>query len=204
MKNKIVYVNAAFFHPPWLGRLSLARLIASQRQWQLVQAHSLESLTSMDLSSVAALVLYVHQQTLSAEALSRLDKFVGEGGGLLGVHSATASFKTSAHYFEIIGGQFSGHGPVQSFTLTPTAQVEPAFAQVGAFTVTDELYLHDMRADVQVQFESIYNNKPVPVVWTRGYGEGRVCYACPGHRSATMTNPAYREVIVEGLRWVVN
>lgn len=203
MKNKIVYVNAAVFHPPWLGRLSLARLITSQWQGQLVQAHSLEALTSMDLSGVAALVLYIHQQTLSTAAMDALDQFVFSGGGLLGVHSATASFKTSAHYFEIIGGQFSGHGPVQSFTLTPAAQAEQAFAQVGAFTVTDELYLHNMRADVQVQYESMHNNKPVPVVWTRRYGEGRVCYACPGHRSATMTNPAYRDVLVEGLRWVV-
>ena len=38
------------------------------------------------------------------------DGFVRAGGGVLAIHSATASFKGSPAYFEVLGGRFVGQG----------------------------------------------------------------------------------------------
>jgi type 1 glutamine amidotransferase len=39
-------------------------------------------------------------------------------------------------------------------------------------------------------------------VWTRHHGLGRVCYACPGHRTESLRHPAMREILRRGLSWV--
>ena len=33
------------------------------------------------------------------------------------------------------------------------------------------------------------------MVWTYRYGKGKVCYAVPGHTSATMSNPIYQKIL---------
>lgn len=65
----------------------------------------------------AALVLYFHHKTLSPAALTRLEAYARQGGGILALHSATASFKDCLPYFDILGGRFIGHGKVEPFEM---------------------------------------------------------------------------------------
>jgi hypothetical protein len=120
----------------------------------------------------------------------------------MAIHSATASFKETTDYFNILGGCFTGHGPVAPFKVQPARTMNEAFEGIPAFTVTDELYLHELQQDIRVQFTAKLEGEQVPVVWTHPYGLGRVCYACPGHRTATMRHPGYQEVIRRGIEWV--
>jgi len=39
-------------------------------------------------------------------------------------------------------------------------------------------------------------------VWTYYYGQGRVCYAVPGHRTETMRDKTYQKILQRGLAWV--
>ena len=134
--------------------------------------------------------------------LEAFGAFVKNGGGVLAVHSATASYKPTRGYFEILGGRFVGHGPVQPFEIRPARNDDPIFKGIGTFTVEDELYLHELQPDIDARFYAYHGGKPTPVVWTRTVGGGRVCYVCPGHRSASMRNPAVREILKRGMRWV--
>jgi type 1 glutamine amidotransferase len=71
------------------------------------------------------------------------------------------------------------------------------------FTVTDELYQHELHADAQVQFSAQNAGQPVPVVWTYTRGAGRVCYMSPGHRAESLRSPEVIKVMHTGLRWAV-
>jgi type 1 glutamine amidotransferase len=43
-----------------------------------------------------------------------------------------------------------------------------------------------------------------PLAWTRQYRQSRVfCFAC-GHGYATFNNPAFRQVLANGIRWTAN
>jgi type 1 glutamine amidotransferase len=57
----------------------------------------------------SALVIYIHHKRISQSALTSWIVFVSDGGGILAIHSATASFKKQT-FFEILGGRFIGHG----------------------------------------------------------------------------------------------
>lgn len=195
----VLLVTDGLVHPPLVGRLALHRALRQVPGFSFRHFSSLEKLPT-DLSSCAALVLYYHHRTISAGALERLEEFVRNGGGVLAVHSATASFKETPAYFDILGGRFIGHPPVQRLELRRVR--DDVFGEVEPFTVRDELYFHELRPGVTVHFVVSHQGEEIPAVWTYRYGRGRVCYAVPGHTAASMFNGAYQRLLRRALRWV--
>ncbi|MBN1145952.1 MAG: ThuA domain-containing protein [Anaerolineales bacterium] len=200
MRKPILLIACGFFHPPFAAVRRLRSLLRVACP-NLSSAASMNDLASLDLSRFAALALYFHQKRISAAALAAFEAFVANGGGALALHSATASFKDSPQYFEILGGRFTGHGPIEEITLAPAPE-DPIFGGLPPFSVRDELYLHELQPGVRPHFSAMRQGQAVPLVWTYTYGQGRVCYACPGHTAAALRNPLYQQVLKRGLEWV--
>ena len=199
MKN-VIFVTDGFFHPPLLAQKALLQTLAEPAEFEFQHIRSMEKLPS-DLDIFSALVIYIHHKKISEAALAKLDKFVSDGGGILGIHTATASFKEQSRYFEILGGRFIGHGPVTSFEVKPVADSD-IFAGIPAFTVRDELYIHELQPGITAHFISAHEGQEIPTVWTHQYGKGRVCYAVPGHLTSAIKNKTYQKVLRKGLSWV--
>jgi uncharacterized protein len=200
MTERVLLVSDGWFHPPLLARRVLHHLFIRAGSYRVTLVHSLDDFPE-NSSSLSAVVLYFHHWAVSDAALKKLQGFVFKGGGLMAVHSATASFKEQPEYAQLVGGSFSGHGPVSEFECIP----EPGggvFAGLSSFSVRDELYLHEFEPGIQVHYTSLYDGEKVPVVWTRSYGQGRVCAAVPGHTLSALHNPVYQQVLLSGLAWV--
>ena len=200
--KKILLVTDGLVHPPLIARNILRKTLAALDAYTFSHVRSLEKLPD-DLETYAAMVLYFHHKDISEAALMKLDSFVTAGGGLLGIHSASASFKEVPHYFEILGGMFTDHGPVEKFSVTPVRHSE-IFSGIPAFEVVDELYVHKMQPGIQVHFTVKHKGEDIPAVWTNLYGEGRVLYAVPGHTTKTLRNRTYKKFLQQGLIWVTN
>jgi type 1 glutamine amidotransferase len=198
VSQNILLVTSGFFHPPYSGRLALGQALGQMDGFVFKHVRSLEALPA-DLESYAAMVLYFHGKRISEAALSRLDGFVSGGGGVLALHSATASFKDSPRYAEILGGRFTGHGPVENFEVR--GRRYDIFRGIEPFTVRDELYLHEMQPGVDVHFTAGQGGHDTPVVWTHRYKNGRVCYVEPGHTAASLKHPSVQEILRLGLKW---
>lgn len=207
MTTNVLLVSAGFFHPPWLGRFWLLQTLQALPDVRVRRTASLESLPAFHLHNLHAVVLYIHQQKISVKALEALIQFISLGGGLLAVHSATASFKNEPRYFEILGGRFTGHGPLRKLHIEPANASDEVFSGIGSFDLYEEPYEHEMDLDCKIHFfasddqPSAVDSK-LPVVWTRLYGQGRVCYCLPGHTAAAIRNPAVREILQRSLTWV--
>lgn len=202
--HDVLLVSAGLVHPPYRGRMQLKETLAAIPRVRLNEVTSLAEAAKLPLSDYRAMVLYYHHRddVLADADLQAFRSFVSGGGGVLAVHSATASYKPSAAYFEILGGRFVGHGPVESMQVEVSAADDPIFGGIGGFEIKDELYLHELQPDLRVHFHAVHNGKAEPMVWTREVGAGRVCYVCPGHRSASMQHPAVQEIVRRGLTWV--
>lgn len=198
--NKILLVTQGLFHPSLRARKLLRKILEELAGFSFHSVNSMESLPQ-DLESYAAMVIYVHHQKVSASALNRFATWIKEGGGMLGVHTATASFKQQLPYFEIMGGRFTGHGPVERFEIQPLAE-STVFQDIPVFSVKDELYIHELQPGITPHFVTQHSGQTVPVVWTYQYGAGRVCVAVPGHLSRTLQDKNYQEVLQQGLLWV--
>lgn len=198
--KKILLVTQGLFHPSLRARQLLRKVLEEVEGLTFHFVNSMEFLPQ-DLETYTAMVIYLHHKRITENALNRFDTFVKQGGGVLGVHTATASFKQQRHYFEILGGRFIGHGPVKVFELIPLAE-STVFLDIPAFSIKDELYLHEFQPGFTPHFVTIHKGQEVPVVWTYRYGEGRVCIATPGHLSRTFKNKDYHKILQQGLLWV--
>jgi type 1 glutamine amidotransferase len=201
LMKKILVVSDGFFHPPLVGRWVLKRTLAGWDGYAVKRLRSLEQLPP-DLTDYAALVLYLHHKRISSAALDRFEAYITGGGGVLAIHSPTASYKDQPRFAEILGGRFVGHGPVGAYTLEPISPPGSLFGDLPPFQVVDELYHHALQPDIQVHFTAQERGQTIPVVWTRVHGLGRVCYACPGHRAESLRLAAYQVVLRQGLAWV--
>jgi type 1 glutamine amidotransferase len=201
--RKILLVLAGWFHPPFQGRVELKQALAELPQCSFDEVSSLAEAARRRLSDYDALVLYYHHRdtALSADDLEAFKSYVHGGGGVLAVHSATASYKPTREYFAVLGGRFVGHGPVAPMEVRPARDDDPIFGGIGNFSVRDELYLHELQPDIEPRFVSDHEGKPAPVVWTRTAGNGRVCYVNFGHRAEPLRHPAVREILRRGLEW---
>jgi type 1 glutamine amidotransferase len=204
--KRVLLVLSGLIHPPYRGRLWLKEALAELAGYSFDEVSSLAEAVQRPLSDYDAMVLYYHHRDvpLTDAELTSFRSFVSNGGGVLAVHSATASYKPTRGYFEVLGGRFTGHGPVQSIEVRPVRGASPIFEGIPAFTVHDELYVHELQPDLDVHFVAEHQGKAEPMVWTRAYGSGRVCYACPGHRAASMQHESVREILRRGLTWVVH
>jgi type 1 glutamine amidotransferase len=205
---EILLISDGFFHPPFLARRALRAALESLPGLRFTPAGHLNALLELHSERYQALVLYFHHKQADPAAFAALERFVQRGGGILAIHSATASFKDQApeergRYFEILGGRFTGHGPVAPFAVQPAGGIDPAFAGIQPFTVQDELYLHDVQPDIRIQFEALHEGEMQPVGWIRQEGDGRVCYIGPGHRAQTMQQPQMQAILQRGLLWVM-
>ena len=198
--KRILLVTKGLFHPSWRARKNLRKALAELGGYSFHSVSSMDALPQ-DLDSYAAMVIYVHHKTISPSALARFDAFVIKGGGVLGIHTATASFKQQLAYSEILGGRFTEHGPVERFEIQPVAE-SMVFQDIPAFSVRDELYIHELQPGITPHFVTQHRGQTVPVVWTHPYGAGRVCVAVPGHLSRTLENKDYQKVLQQGLLWV--
>lgn len=196
----VLLITDGLVHPPFTARRVLRNSLAELSSFEFQQINSLEKLPA-NMHEFGALVIYVHHKNISEKSLAALDEYVANGGGILGVHSATASFKKQSKYFEILGGRFIDHGPVTTFDVEPVIDSE-LFPNFPAFSIRDELYIHELQPGIRPHFTSTHKGQVIPIVWTYQYGEGRVCYAVPGHTMNSLKHPSVRKILKIGLKWV--
>ncbi|MBN1532783.1 MAG: ThuA domain-containing protein [Spirochaetes bacterium] len=202
MNTKVLAITSGTIHPKFHARRRLLSLLRDSGEYEVVHRGSIEALKSLRGGGYAAAVIYLHRRRISAAALEALRDFLRAGGGLLGIHSASASFKSCAEYYQLLGGRFVSHDAIMEFEVIPSPGSSSIFAGCGGFTVRDELYLHDVYRGTAVRFHALHGGREEPMVWTREEGKGRVCYIEPGHCASSIGNAGFRQVTLAALRWL--
>lgn len=202
---EILLISAGYTHPPLKGRNILRGILQEFLGEKADSVRTLEQAAKRGMGRYKAVVLYFHHKSavLPVPVLSAFDSYIRSGGAVLALHSATASYKKNPGYFDILGGRFIGHGPVETFEIKPAETAPGPFTGIEDFSVTDELYLHEHSAPIQTHMVTEFQGKQVPMVWTREHGSGRICYLCPGHRAESLEHPAMNKLINRGLNWVL-
>ena len=140
--------------------------------------------------------------------LAYLESYVEDGGGVLALHSTLAMLPDDPHHQrlgDLLGGTIIDHGPLTDDVVVHTDDPDhPITADLDAFTLYDEPYNLEPRADVtvhaRVEHESIGTS---PAIWTAAHGDGRVCYFSCGHAPRTWLDPEFRTVVERAVDWVI-
>jgi type 1 glutamine amidotransferase len=159
---------------------------------------------------------------ISADGEEALYDAIRGGKGFISMHSATDTFghhpprdKGGADPFiQMIGGEFSGHGPQQEVTLEIVDPhfpgMDKGFGKDKELKIQDEWYaLKNLADDLHVIMVQVtqgmngrmYQRPNYPMTWARPYGKGRVFYTSMGHREDMWENPGYQGLLLGALAW---
>jgi len=179
------------------------------------------------MAGVDLIVQSVTMSEISGEQVAGLRAAVEAGTGLTGWHGGIAdSFRASADYLQLIGGQFATHpgrppaervGGAQednylhySVQMTDLGRDHPITAGLADFDLSTEQYwvLHDDLIDVLATtthpapaWEPWHRPITSPAVWTRLWGAGRLVVTTPGHSPEVLADPTVRTIIERGMLW---
>ncbi|GAA3638794.1 ThuA domain-containing protein [Kineosporia mesophila] len=176
------------------------------------------------MGTIDLVVQCVTMSSIEKDEVAGLRAAVAAGCGLAGWHGGIAdSYRDSADYLQLIGGQFACHpgrhpdervGDATDNFIPYRVDVvrddHPVTAGVPSFDLVTEQYwvlsdgLSDVLATTTLAAQP-WNEwtRPVtgPAVWTRQWGSGRVFVATPGHDVDTLRVPSVRTLIERGLLW---
>ncbi|MDO3383706.1 PVC-type heme-binding CxxCH protein [Gilvimarinus algae] len=162
----------------------------------------LERLSDQGLADVDAVMLYANYSELSPEREAALLRYVESGGAFLPVHSASACFGESDAFVDLVGARFASHGAGEfTATIVPGQEDHPVMQGFTPFETWDETYVHsDHNEDERTV---LMQREQEPWSWTREQGEGRVFYTAYGHDERTWRQPAFHQLLINGILWAV-
>ncbi|TWT92214.1 PVC-type heme-binding CxxCH protein [Neorhodopirellula pilleata] len=172
------------------------------RGFQFSYTESLADLNQENLADFDAVILYADILEIDPAAASALYEFVSSGGGFLPIHCASACFRNSPEYINLVGAQFDRHGS-GVFRAHVSEFSHPIVQGYGGFESWDESYVHSHHRENErtvLEYRADSNGRE-PWTWIKPYGKGRVFYTARGHDSRTWTHPGFQNLIERGLRW---
>jgi type 1 glutamine amidotransferase len=171
-------------------------------------AHMLK-LAEIKRSDYDVLVFYTSQYQMNELQERAIEKFLEEGGGVVGIHGASLSFGNSQYWNRLIGARFTGHIPgTHPLNIVISDDKHPITAGVKPFTIVDEEYKHRF-AEVERHVIAKFRERPpssdqkanMDILWTREIGKGRMFYCALGHGKDAWENPAWQKLIAQGILW---
>jgi type 1 glutamine amidotransferase len=186
-------------------------------------------ITGQTVEAYDVLILDYNGPRWGQTAERAVEDFVKAGKGLVLVHGASYGFgemellgdrhvKTGIHedpwsaFVVMAGGNWfakTGHGRRHVFTVKYTDREHPiARGLPETFLTSDELYHRmNMRPEAHViatafsALETGGTGRDEPILWTVGYGKGRVFQTVLGHDTAAMMEPGFAESFTCGAEW---
>ncbi len=154
------------------------------------------------------------------EQKTALQNFVRHGGGVVGIHSATGSMRKWPWFWGLMGGKFSRHAKLQTFTVRVKDPNDISTAHLPAqFEWTDEFYYVDnipdgrhilLSGDLTKLDDPGKDKYPgklfgdeFPLAWRHEYDGGRCWYTSLGHKPEHYADPKLAQHILGGIRYAL-
>jgi type 1 glutamine amidotransferase len=192
------------------ARQVMASLASQSGAFTVSATENVAELTASRLSTVDVLMFALTTGELPLDAAQRtaIVDFVSNGGGFIGVHSATDTLYDWPDYGRIVGAYFKEH----PWTQPAAVNVEDAGHAISAgvasrFTINEEFYTfrQNPRPAVHVLMaldaSSVGAQGDFPLAWTQAIGRGRSYYNALGHFSETWTDPRFQRQLTNGIVW---
>lgn len=166
-------------------------------------SEDLGALTQGNLVRFAGVVNYTTARDISDGQYAALLNFVQAGGGYIGVHCASDTFRNQPDSKRLLGGRFVDHPPQLDIVGEIVDYAHPITAPLSSFLVHDELYTLDDDPDDYHLLARSPSQGLQSIAWTRTEGAGRVFYLSPGHNVETYAEPTYRRFLQRGTQWAI-
>ncbi|MFC3894031.1 ThuA domain-containing protein [Lentzea rhizosphaerae] len=207
--------TAGFRHDSIPNGIQMIRELGAANNFTVTATEDAAQFTTANLAQYEAVVfLSTTGDVLNATQQSAFESYVRGGGGYVGIHSAADTEYDWPFYGELVGAYFASHPAIQQATVRTENRAHAATAHLSpAWVRTDELYNYraNPRANVRVLStldESTYSGGSMgadhPITWCKPMAGGRSFYTGLGHTKESYTEPAFRTMVLGGIRYAAN
>jgi len=202
-----------------VSREILRQLGEISPRFEVVATEDAEVFTAENLRRFGAIMFFTTGELPMNEAQKQaFINFVRDGGGFLGVHSATDTFYQWPDYGKLIGGYFDQHPWHQAVSIDVADRSDPLVAFIGpSMVLSDEIYqIRDFDvggshvllrldpASVDLTRNNVHRHPyGWPLAWTRTFGSGRVFYTALGHEEAVWRDSRYQTLLRNAVQWAI-
>ena len=159
----------------------------------------------------AVLFLNTTGDVLNDTQQGAFQRFIQDGGGFVGIHSAADTEHDWPWYAGLVGALFKDHPAIQSATIQVADRVHPSTAHLPArWHRSDEWYNYKTNPRGSVHVLATLDEKTYtggnmgfdhPTAWCHEYDGGRAWYTGGGHTSSSFSEPAFLEHLLGGIRF---
>jgi type 1 glutamine amidotransferase len=154
--------------------------------------------------------------------VDNLVEYIEQGGGLMGIHSATDACFNHSGYGETIGAYFWGHPWTARHRVTIViedkehATIQPVFGDMDDFELIEEIYQFREKPYSREKLRILMHIDPArsdpaenmrrkdndyAVAWVKMQGEGRVFYTSIGHNPHIFWDPLMLKHYLAGIQF---
>ena len=148
---------------------------------------------------------------LDANQQAAFEQFIHNGGGFVGIHSATDTEYNWPWYGQLVGTYFADHPPIQTATVIVQNTSHPSTQLIPErWTRMDEWYnfsgqpASGITILVEVD-EGTYWGGAMgphhPITWCHEFEGGRAWYTAMGHSSESFGEPLFHNHLLGGILW---
>ncbi len=152
---------------------------------------------------------------LNSQQEQAFKRYINEGGGFVGIHSASDTEHDWPFYAQLIGGHFKSHPAQQTATLKVHKENNhPSIAHYGdSFQKFDEWYNFKKPVVSHVNVlleldESSYTGERMgikhPIAWYHHFEGGRIFFTGMGHTNETFEDANFLKHLKEGILWALH
>ena len=192
-----------------------------KRGWGVVATENGAYFHEICLKSYRAVVFLSTTGDFLTDAQQRaFEKYIENGGGYAGIHSASDCEYDWKWYGTLLGTRFRSHTflpyPIPEAEIVTEPREHPAIEGLPArWPKKDEWYnFHESvrgKPGFQVLLTVDESTYPAfwpramdgdhPIAWSRSVGKGRMFYTAIGHNSSTYSDPTSMKHIMGGIAW---
>lgn len=139
---------------------------------------------------------------------NNLTHHLGQGRGLLGLHTAAICFDTWTQWKELLGVSWKWgktfHPPPETFEVSPTGNPHPTTKGLNSFTVTDEIYHNLNPADAStplLQTDFGQENSIQTLAWANESSGGRTVYNAMAHDRDSVSADGHARFLQQAALW---
>jgi type 1 glutamine amidotransferase len=188
--------------------------VSISNDWRVINAPQLAQFDVVVFSVTSG-------QGLDALGHAELEAWVRSGGGLVGLHSASATEWDDPFYVQNMGAKFLLHVPgMQAATVRVVPGAHPITdGLVASFPITDEWYSFQTRPEdsagmqmllsldedsLPADYPAMYKVGYHPIGWAHELYGGRVFYTAMGHNPDDYTDPNFLEIVGRAIEWAAH
>lgn len=212
-----------FVHKNIPNSIKALQEICKLEKIETVASEDASLFTDENLAQFDAIIFSnANNEVFDTEAQQKaFQRYIRNGGGYVGIHSANAVERDWPWYWALVGGKFVRHAPHQEFDIVVTNPNHPSTEFLNKiWKVSDECYYSNhLNPDINVLLsadmttvedkkKSEYPNNIFgnyfPICWSHEFEGGRQWYTALGHDAETYDNPTFRKHLRGGILWVLN